>query len=830
MKRKHKGPKPNPVISEAVPGDDSRWLPGWAPYVVFALLAAFLFREFIISKGLLFGTDVLALGYYARHFYAEMVRSGTFPMWNPYVFGGLPFVDAMHGDIFYPTTVLKFVMPVHRAMGWKIVLHVFLAGVFAYGWLRHLRIGRLIALFGGVTYMLAPVMVTLVYPGHDGKLFVSALTPLALWVTDWAMVRGSVWRFATLALVVALLIYTAHMQLAYYTVWAIAILAVYRLIEARRTAQASTGTLARRFVLFGLAGVIGALGIGAMQLWTPLRYLTKYSQRVEKSIEAESESAYARATSWSLHPEEAFALIVPEFVGANLNTARGPIQTYWGRNPFKLNHEYAGLIPLLLLPLAFVTRRRRGEVWLFTGIAAASLVFALGATTPLFRMFYWLVPGVKLFRAPSSIMFVFAIAVVTVAALGLEGARESERSDDWSRVSRKAGFYLWGAAGLLLVLAVLGSAGVLTDLWQAVIYPNMAPPKLAALQANLPNITRGLWLSFLLAGVLAGAWQLMVRGSLPRAGFIVAVVLLSVLDTFRVNPQYIFVIPVAPLYPQDDVTEFLLEKAESEDPFRVFALPGTVYQPNHFAFFGIDELTGHHGNELGRYREMTEPEVLQANGLMMLRFLNVRYIVAPSPIRGPGIRPAFEGQRASVFEVKLGIPRAFLVGAAEILPDTLVLDRLRAPSLGAWKVAILEDSLEYPLEPATRELPVNTSQGTIQLGVDYEGIRWVERGINSQTLEVEAEAPSLLVISDNYYPAWRATVDGEPVPVVLADYSFRGVPVPAGKHTVRLEYHSKLFQAAVWTTLLSILLVVGVIVGTHLSNRRMSARAESGER
>jgi hypothetical protein len=830
MKRKHRAPEPNQDVTRS---DDSRWLPGWAPYVVFALLAAFLFREFIVSKGILFGTDVLALGYYARHFYAEMVRSGTFPMWNPHIFGGLPFVDAMHGDIFYPTSVLTFVMPVHRAMGWKIVLHIFLAGVFTYGWLRHLSIGRLIALFGGITYMLAPVMVTLVYPGHDGKLFVSALTPLALWVTDWAIARGGVQRFATLAIVVALLIYTAHMQLAYYTVWAIAILAIYRLIEARRTEGTSNGKLAGRFVMFGLAGVIGALGIGAMQLWTPLRYLTKYSQRVEKSIEAEAESAYARATSWSLHPEEAFSLVVPEFVGANLQTQQGPVQTYWGRNPFKLNHEYAGLIPLLLLPLAFLTRRRRGEVWLFTGIAAASLIFALGATTPLFRLFYWLVPGVKLFRAPSSIMFVFAIAVVTVAALGLEGARESKGADDWVEVSPRVSFYLWGAAGFMLLLALLGSAGVLTDLWQATLYPNMAPPKLAALQANLPNIKRGLWLSFLLAGLSAGAWQLMVRGSLPRAGFIAAITLLSALDMFRVNPQYILVVPVAPLYPMDDVTEFLLDKVETEDPFRVYAPPfrGAVHQPNHFAFYGIDELTGHHGNELGRYTDLSQPEVLQADGLKMLRTLNVRYIVAPGPVRGPGIRPAFEGQRASVFEVKLTAPRAFLVGAAEVVPDTLALDRLRAPDLLPWQVAVLEDSLGYPLVPVDRVLPVDTASGTLDISeLERNDVRWVERSVNAQTLEVDAEAPSLLVISDNYYPAWRATVDGEAVPVVLADYSFRGVPVPEGTHTVRLEYHSTLFQAAVWTTVLSLLLVVGIILAMFVRGRRTLLEVEPGER
>lgn len=817
MKRKRRAANAESPQTRAgtPPNGESEWLPRWAPYVIFALLAAFLFREFIVSNGMLFGTDVIALGYFARLFYAEMIRTAhTFPLWNPYVFGGLPFVDAMHGDIFYPTTVLKFVMPVHRAMGWKIVLHVFLAGVVTYGWLRHLRISRPIAVFGGITYMLAPVMVTLVYPGQDGKLFVTALTPLALWTTDWAVTRGGLLRFAMLAVVVALLVFTAHMQLAYYATWALVALVVFRLVQARREGQGHVW-LARRFGGFALAGIVGALLIGAVQLWTPLLYLTKYSQRVEKTIEAEAESAYARATSWSLHPEEALSLVVPEFIGVNfqpLEAGERPVQTYWGRNPFKLNNEYGGLIPLLLLPLAFITRRRRGEVWLFTGIAAASLIYALGATTPLFQLFYWLIPGVKLFRAPSSIMFVFAIAVVTAAALGLEGARQSESDADGAEVGKKAGTYLWAAAGAFLVLALLGSTGVLIDIWRAIIYSNIAPPKLAALQANLPNIKLGLWLSFLLAGLLAGAWQLRRRGSLPQAGFIAVVALLSIFDLMRVDPQFIRVVNPASYFPRDDTTEFLIEKRRTEDVFRVFALPNAPYQPNHFALYGLEELAGHHGNELGRYMEMIAPERLQAEGLRMFRLLNVRYIVSGAPIRAPGLREVFEGQRSTVYELRGTGPRAFLVSGAEVVPDSLALDRLLSASFVPWETAILDSALEYPLEPGA------------------EGqVRWLEWGVNSQALEVEASGPALLVISDNYYPAWRATVDGKLVPVLRADYSLRAVPVPAGSHEVRFEYYSPLFQAAVWTSLLSTLLVAGLIGASVYRRRRGSSAVEPAE-
>jgi hypothetical protein len=788
--------KPTAAISDS-------WLPRWAPYVAFGLAAAFLFREFIITKGLLFGTDVAALGYFARYFYAEMVGQGVFPQWDPYVFGGVPFVDAMHGDIFYPTTVLKFVMETHRAMGWKLVLHVFLAGVFTYVWLRHLKISRSVATWGGIAYMLAPVLVTLIYPGHDGKLFVSALTPLALWATDWAVTRGGLLRFATLAIVVSLLIFTAHMQLGYYVTWAMFVLAVYRIVELRR-AGSSGVTLASRFAGFAVAGIVGAMLIGAVQLWTPLQYLTKHSQRVAKTIEAEEESAYARATSWSLHPEEAFALVVPEFVGATGIPDRAT-NTYWGRNVFKLNHEYGGFIPLLLLPFAFFSRRRRGEAWLFTGLAAASLIYALGATTPLFYLFYYLVPGAKLFRAPSSIMFIFAICVITAAALGLDGMEEAEDKSEREEKARKASLYLWGATGVFLLLALLASAGVLTDLWVSLLYRDFSPAKATALEANLANIQRGMWITFLLCGLVAGAWHLYSRGSIARSAWIVLIAILAFLDPLRVDPQYIQVVDTTELYSRDDVTDFLLRQQQATDqPFRVFSVAaGQTLPHNQFAFYGLEELTGHHGNELGRYTELVDLQRNAQQAVRILSLLNVRYLVSPAPIQAPGLVEAFRGRRAMVYELIGVFPRAFLVRSFETAPDSLTLQRILSPDFNPAISAVLETAPE----PA----PLEDAPGSV---------RWLERGVNEQLLEVQTSGPALLVVSDNYYPSWNVEIDGQAVQLLRADHTLRAVAVPGGTHQVRFYYRSGLYRAAVWTTLLSTLLVLGIIGASLVQQRR----------
>src|SRR5207253_10206676 len=99
---------------------------------------------------------------------------------DPYLFGGMPYVAAMHGDTFYPTFLLRMILPTDVAMTWGFIIHIFLAGLLTYVFLRALGYGFFGSLVGGLAYMMSGQIASSVSPGHDGKLFVSALFPLAL--------------------------------------------------------------------------------------------------------------------------------------------------------------------------------------------------------------------------------------------------------------------------------------------------------------------------------------------------------------------------------------------------------------------------------------------------------------------------------------------------------------------------------------------------------------------------------------------------------------------------------------------------------------------------
>ncbi len=300
----------------------------------------------------------------------------------------------------------------------------------------------------------------------------------------------------------------------------------------------------------------------------------------------------------------------------------------------------------------------------------------------------------------------------------------------------------------------------------------------------------------MLSGLVAGAWHLYRHGQVPRPAWISVLAVLAVLDPLRVDPQFIQVVDPERIYPRDDVTDYMVRQQREAEPFRVFAIAGGgSYQTNHFAFFGLEEVTGHHGNEIGRYLELVDFQQHGGQAIRILRLLNARYLVSGAPVQAPGLIEAFRGQRAIVYEMVGAYPRAFLVPNYEVAADTAALERLLDPGFDPARNVVLERA------PAIE--PRSDARGSV---------RWLERGINSQLLETESSGPMLLVVTDNYYPAWQVAIDGSPAELLRADHTLRAVSVPAGTHRIRFFYRSPLYRAAALTTLGATLAALALVV------------------
>lgn len=354
-------------------------IPTWLPWALYLAVTVVLFREFVASRDMLFGGDTMGLGYMARAFYAEALKAGEFPLWNPIILGGTPFLESLAGgDSLYPPSVLLLaLLEPYRALGWKLVVHVLAAGPLMALWMRSIGVSKASATICGLAYMVAPFFVSLVFPGGDGKMMVTALAPLGFWATERALSRGSLHRFATLAGAIALVILITQFQAAYFLFGSMGVYAAFRTVQLARVSGSWSGP-GLRFGGFLGAAILGA-GISAVQLLPAVSYVTEFSRRTATTTDARSpEQAIAYGSSFSLHLEEAFSLVVPEFVGGNVDGAEWTDNTYWGRNGFKSNHEYIGWVVLLLAGLSFFGAPKRGLRLLLFGLGAVALLFALG--------------------------------------------------------------------------------------------------------------------------------------------------------------------------------------------------------------------------------------------------------------------------------------------------------------------------------------------------------------------------------------------------------------------------------------------------------------------
>jgi hypothetical protein len=794
-------------------------LPVWVPPAVYAAVTLLLLRDAFFGGTPLLGMDTLGLSYFARDFYTDFVQTfHRFPHWNPLLFGGLPFVEGMHGDIFYPPSLALFFMDARGMWGVKMALHLFLAGSFMYLWLRRgLAIGRMPAFFGGLVFMMGAHMVSLLLPGGDGKLFVATLTPLMFWLTERAVARGRPADFALFALGLALMLFTSHMQAAYYCVWGVSLYFLFRVWQRWRAERAG-GAAARLVVMYALAGLLGVAS-AAVQFLPPLDYLRQHSHRVDRAESGETGRTWS--ATWSLHAEEIMQLAVPEFVGEITQTSSDAPAGYWGKNAAKLNSEYAGLVPLLLLPILLL-RRRTAQVWFFAGLGAVTLLYALAASTPLFSLFY-LIPGVRLFRAWSMIIFLYGFALATLGALAVQAllewltqpAAEAERGS-----ARRA---LWIGAGVFATLALLAASGALMGAWVNVFGDGI---KFEVLQANLPFIRMGFWIACGIAVAVALAWELAVRDWLSPGRFVLVLVLIAAADLYRVGRPFVSdtaymneMAAASTLFNPDESIRMLQQLRDAGGVFRVADLSQLIgmrspYGQNDLATHGLEQLSGHHGNEMGRYRNLIGGEAainLLTSELRLADVTNTEYLLVPARVEDPRFEEVYVGSRTAIYRNRMVLPRAYLAGATEVVPGEAAIDRLLAEDFDPRTTVILEEPLPADVE--------------IQPGATG-AVEWISREADQFTLRVAPDRPALLVVLDNHYPAWEAAVNGHVTPIYRVNHTFRAIAVPPGDHTVTFRYTARALRTGAFVSLLALALLLGVVMAGALEDRRRAAAAD----
>jgi hypothetical protein len=752
--------------------------------IFFGLALAYFLPALLPGQGI-FGTDYLAGGYPFSDFIAERLRAGELPKWVPYVYGGLP-LFANAGSTFYPVWLISaLLLPVRLVLPVLFLVQFALAGLGMFLLLRELDVRRWVALLCGLAFQFTGLITSYVYAGHDGRVIVASLAPLFLFFLHRAVRTGRVAPAAGATATLAFCLLSFQIQSSYYLLLAGLLWGIFSLVTLRVRGRALVGRLALGFGSVAVAFILASVNF------------LPFLDYVDASPRAGEEGrGYEYAISWSMPPSELSSLAVPEWEGASVqdpNTGEAMFPRYRGENPFKLHSEYVGGLVLLLLALGAWYSRRDRYWWFFLGLAVFALTISFGGHTPIYRLYFELLPGTRRFRAPSISFFLVSMALVAMAGLTLErlarlrdGPVAGDRRDRQARTAALE-------TARWAVLAGVG-AGVLFIL-------------AAGLGLGETGRAAGLARFGLVLGLSAGLLLAWLSERLTTQILFAALALVTVADLWLMGRRFFHTVPPPQVWFQaDDVVAAL-----PTDPGqgRVWVLPvGPQYRGtgNYFMVHDIEQAGGEHPNPLQRWYEYVGAGVghyvdwhnFLGESPNFRHAANIRWIVSMVQLEGAeqfdGVRLVHGGPSALVYEDPAALPRAYLVGGARVIADGPgTLAALGAPDFDPRLEAVVS-------ERPSLDLPGGAVTGDARI------VEWSPDQIR---VSVSSDRPALLVLADNYYPGWRARIGDDEAPVLRANHTFRAVAVPAGEHDVVLRFRPTRMLVGFWIYLLGMLLLAG---------------------
>ena len=775
-----------------------RELPGVTAVAAVALIAL----VYLTAGGILTGQDAAAQFYPWYGYLGEQLRLGQIPEWNPSQFAGAPFAaDPQSGWMYLPAMLLFTFLPRLAAIVAFLAFHLLLAGIGTWALARLVGIGRLGSAFAAIAYMGSGVIL--------GRLpCCPASYELATWVPvclvgveitvrsgDW---RGRVvgWSLTGVALSQVLAVWLG--QGAYYVLVLTGAYLGYRCLVDPAVPSRKLARWRDRCALLGVNGVVVlALGFGLAAAGVLPRLEYNAVSNVAGGVYRGSGATEARIG------------------GASSDAVISRI--------FEPSLYYPGAVTLALAVAAVVLMRRRHATLFWLGLAAVTIVLAMPVTTPLHWLFY-LLPR---FEELHSHWPERAVLITYLAPAMLAGSLVSslgQARPPWRTCAAAAlplvflaGFMALGATTAIVVPLVVGMTSLLvlvSGRGSRMVARKAFPlALLLLLGADIAMATRGL------------------AQDAPFGGY------------HRLD--------LSSYYDADGAARFLQNEAANGDAFRFagydpslvffedgepvlyryqFAAPRarSLLVNNAATALGLEDIQGYNPIQLARYVDY----VTVMNGVSqeyhgadvyptgldspLLDLLNLRYLVVPARNDLPTSLSDWEIVYADAEVYVLQNPDALERGW--IVHDVRPAHADALASLAAGTVDPRQTALvEGPVPPVSQSGGGGTDDVDIIRSDDPDIVR----------LRVRTKEAGFLVLSEIAYPAWRATVNGAPVPLSVTNGTLRGLPVPAGDHMVELQLDSAAMRWGIAISVATFGLMLGAAVLACLPYRRAARSTQS---
>ncbi|MEA2474729.1 MAG: hypothetical protein QOE06_2644, partial [Thermoleophilaceae bacterium] len=688
-------------------------------------------------------------------------------LWDPYQFGGHSFVGELQTALFYPLNHLLFLVTgsgvTARGITAFLIVHMIMAAVFMYAFLRVIGLVRPGAVVGALAFAMGGYMVHRL-PSQANIFAAATWVPLVFCLVHVALTRAA-WVALPAGGALGMSVLAGHIQPAGFAILA---LVAYAAWFAAFTPPRGAAALRAAGVVAVTVAVGGSLA--AVQLIPSVEYQDHAVRFLGDT---------APAVGNQKLPYDVIGhhnLLDPDQLDGFLSPAFAP--------EVSDGFPYIGILTLLLAIVGLARAPRRWAVF-WAGLALLSLLYAMGYQAGVHRAAYDLIPLIDKLREPVRALMLTHFALAVLAGYGASAL--SERRPAWparpaAPLALRGALAAVGLAAVAIVLAKAVDGKPLGGHDEGVqIAAALAVAGLAIVAGRALG-----WLTPAAAGALCVA--VLVLDLVP---FGQATVGEAAAYDGRGNFE------PHRYYAENDVIRFLRTR------------PGVFRVSSPDAVIPIESGDVHHLEMLqGKGASMTQDlfDLFGLGGAPPSRvhdMMNVRYAVTKNPVEGWKL--VFGLGAAQVYENPSALPRAWLAGRAEVVPD-----RRRAIELATSPQFPLRESVVLGSAPRTPPSPAAAAGA----------VRVVRRDPTHIEFESRAPAAGVLVASEFFYPGWTARVDGSRRPIVRADGVLRAVEVPPGVHRVAMSYRPTHWTLALLLSLGAAAAIAGACAAAAVRRRR----------
>ncbi|HJQ68000.1 MAG TPA: YfhO family protein [Blastocatellia bacterium] len=720
------------------------------------------------------------------YFVVEAFKDGEMPLWNPYTMAGHPiYADGVTRTL---SPSLLFYTFLDVPLGYSVarVFELMLAAVFMYAFLVSIRISPRGALMGSLVFALsAHSLFHVTGLGWWGGLM---WLPLILLFVDRAISRSSFKSAIIAGVFLAAQFFCGWMQNQIYYVGAVILYYIFFAFQQKRRARPLLSrmavTLATGFAL-------------AATQWLPVMELLSYSNR--KIVPTEIGYIY-------LPPWYAATLIFPDIFGAAHDTTTLNLFT-----ALNVSHDhilYLGITALMPLAFYVYNKGEKGRARFFFWLALLAVVVMMAA--PLYVHVTKFIPVLQVIRVTVRVWVLFIFAAAALVGFGTDMLLRSDGQalSRFARVWKRLVISAFALAVIGTVVALITQATGFAENSVESGPIAFARKSAAALAPQFLPPGPGIVLPLLFLSALLFLIKRRAADRLNSRAFFAALLALLVIDLAWVSFAYNPTFDRSRVFPATATTELL----RSLEPGRVLVVPADletnrrvdgatekiVAPPNTLLPYEISTVTGKNQQFPRWYREyasLVEPQrnlshvVFDKSSSRYFDLLNVRYVMtrqSEEPL--PGLELINTAEGVSIYENKNALPRAFVVGrAVEASSRDDALAALSDPSFDPKTAVVIQSQIS-----------------NLKSEISNPGsARIIEDRRNRVVIETQSGGDGYLVLSDNYYPGWRASVDGVETEVLRANHTMRAVRLPAGSHVVSFDFDPLTLRISLYVSLIA---------------------------